>query len=415
MKIRSITYFCNPRYPLDQAVLRTAGEFLRVARAAFESEGYEVQTTRLATIPFPVLLGESRLDAVPEMAMELDLLMKQVEVGYASLGPALPRMGRSYEVIPEAIAAAENVFLGGMMTDLRRHGVDLAAVRKCAQVIVKCAPIDPNGFANLRFAALANVPAGSPFFPAAYHEGPIPAFAIATEAADLAVEAFAAGATVDEGRAALVSRIEKHGRVLTKAAQALMRRTASRRAMTGSRSPRFLGIDFSLAPFPSEAASIGMAFERLGVRRVGAHGSLAAAAILTEAIDRARFRRAGFSGLFLPVLEDATLAQRAAEGSLTVKDVLLYSAVCGTGLDTIPLPGGTTQEQIASVLLDLSALALRLDKPLTARLMPVPNKKAGDPTGFNFAYFANSKVMSLDSEALQGALAGRETFSLHPR
>jgi hypothetical protein len=37
----------------------------------------------------------------------------------------------------------------------RRLGLDLAAVRRCAQVIVQCGPIDPNGFANLRFAALA--------------------------------------------------------------------------------------------------------------------------------------------------------------------------------------------------------------------------------------------------------------------
>ena len=65
----------------------------------------------------------------------------------------------------------------------------------------------------------------------------------------------------------------------------------------------------------------------------------AAAAVLTDAIDRARFRRAGFSGLMLPVMEDATLAKRAADGSLTVKDLLMYSAVCGTGLDTIPLAG----------------------------------------------------------------------------
>jgi uncharacterized protein len=106
------------------------------------------------------------------------------------------------------------------------------------------------------------------------------------------------------------------------------------------------------------------------------------------------------------VLEDATLAKRAADGSLTVKDLLMFSAVCGTGLDTIPLPGDTTESQIASVLLDLAGLARRLDKPLTARLMPIPNKKAGDATGFSFAFFANSKVMRLESEGLHGPLAG---------
>lgn len=410
MKIRSITYFCNPRYPLDQAVLRGAGQFLRMARSTFEAAGYEVQTTRLATIPFPTLLGEKHLGALPDLARELDLLIQQIDVGYASLGPALPRVTRSYEIIPEAIAATRNVFFGGLLTDHRRR-IDLAAVRMCAQVIARCAPIDPNGFANLRFAALANVPPGSPFFPAAYHAGAQPAFAIATQAADLAVEAFTGASTIEQGRKALIAAIEKHGKALSKLAHDLTRR----RMPTRSPNPKFLGLDFSLAPFPSEADSLGTAFERLGVPRVGLHGSLAAAAILTEAIDRARFPRAGFSGLFLPVLEDATLAERAAERTLSVKDLLLYSAVCGTGLDTVPLPGDTTAQQLAAVLLDIAALALRLDKPLTARLMPVPNKKAGDPTGFDFAFFATSKVMRLEAEALQGPLAGSGRFSIRPR
>jgi hypothetical protein len=114
----------------------------------------------------------------------------------------------------------------------------------------------------------------------------------------------------------------------------------------------------------------------------------------------------------LPVLEDATLAARAAEGTLTIKDMLLYSAVCGTGLDTLPLPGNTTSAQITPLLLDLAALAQRLDKPLTARLMPIPGKKAGEATDFNFAFFANSRILALDSQPLQGPLAGDETLIL---
>jgi len=115
------------------------------------------------------------------------------------------------------------------------------------------------------------------------------------------------------------------------------------------------------------------------------------------------------------VLEDTCLATRAAQGVLTVKDLLLYSAVCGTGLDTVPLPGDTTAGQMYAVLLDLAALSQRLDKPLTARLMPVPGKKAGDLTGFAFSYFANSRVLALESEPLTGLLAGADSLTLQPR
>ena len=118
------------------------------------------------------------------------------------------------------------------------HGIDLGAVRACAEVIVKCAPIDPNGFANLRFAALANVKPGSPFFPAAHHEeGDAPAFAIATESADLAVEAFSSAKTVNEGQRTLAASISKHGQTLARVAAEL------------PQSPTFGGIDFSLFRF----------------------------------------------------------------------------------------------------------------------------------------------------------------------
>jgi uncharacterized protein (UPF0210 family) len=84
-------------------------------------------------------------------------------------------------------------------------------------------------------------------------------------------------------------------------------------------------------------------------------------------------------------------------------------------LDTVPLPGDTTAEQIAPLLLDLSALAMRLDKPLTARLMPIPEKVVGDATSFEFGFFANSKVMKLESEGLSKPFSGGEVFQLASR
>jgi uncharacterized protein (UPF0210 family) len=89
--------------------------------------------------------------------------------------------------------------------------------------------------------------------------------------------------------------------------------------------------------------------------------------------------------------------------------------VCGTGLDTVPLPGDASSGQIAALLLDICALALRLDKPLTARLMPVPGKQAGDVTNFTFGFFANSRVMALKAEPLGKALGGSENILLEKR
>lgn len=404
MKIRSITYFCNPAWPLDEQCLRSAGSFLASARLAYRTGGYEVQTTRLATIPFPQLLADRASREAIDLAVALEDITRSMGIDYVSIGPALVDGMDRYAILPDVIKATQNIFVSGMLT-ASNTGISLPALRACAKVIEQSATISPDGFANLRFAALANVPPGSPFFPAAYHSGDQPSFALATEAADLAVIAFTDATSLGEARQNLIEMIEVHAKHLVSVGEAL---SAQFRISFG-------GIDFSLAPFPQESLSLATAIERLGVPAVGGHGSLAVAAFIADALDRANFPRVGFSGLMLPVLEDATLARRAAEGILTIKDLLLYSAVCGTGLDTIPLPGDTSQEQIAAILLDVAALALRLGKPLTARLIPIPGKAAGDATNFNFAYFANSRVMEVCAAPLKGVLTGDESIFLARR
>ena len=404
MKVRSITYFLDPGWPLDEDALDSAGEFMATARPAFERAGCTVQTGRLATVPFPEALPSLDDATVVRFARELESAATSRGYDYVSIGPALPAAPESYAVIPGVLAATENVFASGVIGSFEK-GISLAAVRACAHVIRRSATVDANGFGNLYFTALANVAPGGPFFPSAYHKGGPPCFALATEAADLAVDAFANAGSLQAACQNLILSIEGLAETLVRVAEDLATRSGI----------SFGGIDFTLAPFPEEGQSIGTALEELGVSAFGLRGSLTAAAILADTLDRAQFPRAGFNGLMLPVLEDARLAARAAEGTLTLEELLMYSAVCGTGLDTVPLPGDTSTEELTSILLDVAALAQRLDKPLTARLMPIPGKGAGELTDFNFPYFANSRVMSTRASTLKGPLAGSETFRLRRR
>ena len=401
MKIRSITYFKTPRWPIQEDDFAGVGDFVTGARAAYQDAGYTVQTMRLATASFPTIIQPWDAGQVTPLARGIEAVARGLGFDYLSLGPALPQVLDSYAAIPDAIAASEIVFFSGVM-GTKADGISLPAVRACADVIHRAAPLDPNGFANLYFCALGNVPPGAPFFPAAYHQGEEHSFAIATEAASLALMHLTHTGSLAEAVSGLVRRVEAHAAKLAAVGDELARKYGI----------PFSGLDFSLAPFPDEANSLGTAMERLGVPGVGRHGSLTAAAILADALDRADFPRAGVNGLFFPQLEDSVLAARAAEGILTVKDLLLYSAVCGTGLDTLALPGDTTREQLAALLLDLAALAQRLEKPLTARLMPIPGKAASDPTNFDFPFFANSRVLALEAEPLTGLLAGDESFKM---
>ena len=119
---------------------------------------------------------------------------------------------------------------------------------------------------------------------------------------------------------------------------------------------------------------------------------MTAARIITAAVKAVPVKQVGYSGLMVPVMEDKLLAQRWAEGTYNMDSLLAYSAVCGTGLDTVPLPGDISQEQLERIFGDVAALATKWNKPLSARLQPVPGKKAGEQTDFDDPYLFNTTI-----------------------
>lgn len=402
MKIRAITMFIPLNWPFNMTAIASAGRFLQYARQQFEKAGYEVQTLRLATPPFMDLLGNPQPQITEEFAFLLESKAKQYSIDFVSMGPVMAATPHSLlspiEIIPGIIAQTDSLFTT-VLAASTETGINLAAIEATAQAIYDIGQTTPNGFGNLRFAMLANVKAGGPFFPGAYHYSPDPAFGLATEAADLAVDAFQNAHTLDQARKNLVSAINHHGHQLHEVVSHLV----------DEHNIRYTGIDFSLAPYPSDQKSIGAAMEHLGVDTFGGHGTLFATAFLTRCIKQADIPHTGYCGVMLPVLEDTILARRAASGHFTVNDLLLYSSVCGTGLDTIPLPGDTTPRQIAGILLDVATLSVTLDKPLTARLLPIPGLKTGDATTFDFEYFANSAAMPVKNNG-SSAIFSNNTF-----
>ena len=97
----------------------------------------------------------------------------------------------------------------------------------------------------------------------------------------------------------------------------------------------------------------------------------------------------------IPVMEDNGLAKRWAEGTFTLDSILAYSAVCAAGVDTVPLPGDVTEDQIARILGDVAWLATKWNKPLAARLLPVPTRKAGEETDFTGGILVKTKIQPL--------------------
>jgi hypothetical protein len=410
MKVRSFTVGAAlPHEGEGRAeLIRTLGSFARAGKAALTNAGFEVQTTRLSTPPAETWLGASG-DAT-KSAVELGELCEESGLDYCSLGTVQAAQSISTEAsalleeLPAILGAAPNLFASVQVA--ARHEDDQYinndALRASARIMRLLADNTPDGFGNLRFAAAANCPPHIPFFPASYYledgrNRGRPQFGLALEAAGLAVRAFDGAQTLDEGRANLLALLTDQG---SKAAELCG-------ALAGDFGYVFTGLDISMAPYPTPDKSIGRALEMLSGSPFGAPGTLAAAAFLTGVLREARnmLPTVGYSGLMLPALEDSTLAERAREGLVTLDTLLLMSAVCGLGLDTVPLPGDVTEAQLERIILDTAALAVRLDKPLTARLMPVPGKQAGDPAEWpDFPFFARGAVFAAPAHEGAGLL-----------
>jgi len=158
----------------------------------------------------------------------------------------------------------------------------------------------------------------------------------------------------------------------------------------------FGGIDLSPSQYPIKEKSIGTAIEGFGFGKFGELGTIFAIGFLTNTLQNIDRPKIGFSGFMQPLLEDYTIAQRHSENKVDITKIMLNSAVSALGLDTIPLPGDTPKESIFLLLLDTAMLSTRLNKPLTARLMPIIGKKAREMTEFEFEYFSNSKICKID-------------------
>jgi uncharacterized protein (UPF0210 family) len=383
-KIRAITAFINldrPRYQQDVA---DALKMLRRAQTTFESRGYQVQTIRIATQPFPEYTKGLTKEQAVAFFKEYDALAVKENFA-ASIGPAMLHSGDSEsqaDLLGEILSNTKK--LNGTVVVAGEDGVRWNAVGAAARVMKKLEETTEHSQGNFRFAAIAVVPPLTPFFPAAYHTGFGHQFAIALESANIVAAAFKDSRDLGMARqrlidalAAIAFDVEGHaGRVDQE---------------TGW---TYMGID--LSPAPAGDVSIGAAIENLTTQPVGMSGTLTAAAAITSAIKDVKVKQTGYTGLMLPILEDTRLAQRWSEGHISIDALLSYSAVCGTGLDTVPLPGDVSAEQLSLIIGDMASLAVKWRKPLSARLLPVLGKGWGEMTEFNDPFLVNAKLQSLD-------------------
>ena len=380
-KVRAITAFVR----LDPATLdRQIADALTVLRAAksdFAQRGYETETIRIVTQPLAELVsGQSDDDALRLLKVLDDLSAKEGFI--PGVGPAMMRDSddpRVMRLLEKALSTLPTIQANSIIA--ADDGIHWNVIRESAALVRYLTDHAAPGHGNFNFTATAMVKPYGPFYPGAYHTGAGRQFSIGFESANVVRDVFTRTHGNFEGSVAELTRqLTIHARV----AASVGARVAATMGWA------FMGVDPTPAPLGD--ISIGAAIEQYTDSKFGSSGTMTAALIITTAVKAVPVKQVGYSGLMVPVLEDKLLALRWAEGTITTDALLAYSAVCGTGLDTIPYPGDIDAAQLARIFGDVASLAWKWHKPLSARLQPVAGKKAGDITEFSGPFLFNTKL-----------------------
>jgi uncharacterized protein (UPF0210 family) len=379
--VRAITAFIR----LDAATLdRQIADALIVLRAAkvdFAQRGYKTETIRIVTQPLGEFVsGQSDDDALRLLKAIDDLSAKEGFI--PSVGPAMMRDSddpRVMRLLEKALSTLPNIQANSIIA--ADDGIHWNVIRESAALVRYLTDHASPSHGNFNFTATAMVKPYGPFYPGTYHTGAGKQFSIGFESANVVQEVFArTHGNFDASVAELTKQLTTHAKV----AESVGTQVAASTGWT------FMGVDPTPAPLGD--VSIGAAIETYTGAKFGSSGTMTAALIITTAVKAVPVKQIGYSGLMVPVLEDKLLARRWAEGTITTDALLAYSAVCGTGLDTIPFPGDIGVDQLARIFGDVASLAWKWHKPLSARLQPVAGKKAGERTEFSGPFLFNTTL-----------------------
>jgi uncharacterized protein (UPF0210 family) len=404
-RIRSITVGLNPeRYNPPELTERLTA-FYEEAETAYQAANFPVQTRRL-TLPPMNPRDSAACYKIKSMVETLSRITDQMGVRWICLplksDQQLP--AEIVKIITNIIHQYPKIFAHFMVADegVISNRFSLTA----ASVVLAISRLSSNGFDNFRVGVGANIKPNTPYFPFSYHQGET-GFSLAVELIELLIQ------TVSEARATSLSLIRE---VLLKKIIPVLKEVDSIGKMLEEKTGfQYKGQDISIAPYPDEIRSVASLIEMLGPLHCGQSGTLMVTALLTDvlktALKRAKVRHTGFNGVMFSPLEDLPLAKANNQHHLSVEKLMLYSAVCGCGIDMVPVPGDMMEDEINNLILDVSSLSTVLSKPLGVRILPIPMKVANERTNFNHDFLTNTRVMRLDSQRLTLPLSLEQGFS----
>ena len=383
-------------------IAKEAGQLVQTADRIQSKYGVPIINKRIAVTPTSLILSpaltrniEESKEIVIEVAKCLDRAAKKVGVNFIGGHSAIVPKDISYadrviiESIPQALANTENL-CSSIMAASTKTGLNMDAVRLVASAIKETASLTSDGVGCSRLVVFANAPEDNPFMAGAF-------FGIGE--GDSAINVGLSGpgvirAVLEENKNQslneLAEEIKKMGFKITRVGQLIGKELAKDMGV------RFGIVDLSLAPTTIAGDSVAEIVESIGVESFGAPGSTAALAMLVDAVKKGGMMAAenvgGLSGAFIPVSEDSGALRALERGSLCLEKLEAMSSVCSVGLDMVLVPGDTAVESIAGIIADELMIGVMNNKTTAVRIIPVPDKKAGDYVEFG-GLLGSSRVM----------------------
>jgi uncharacterized protein (UPF0210 family) len=382
---------------VHEKLMRAASTLVATAQAVEADYAVPITNKRISVTPMALVTEPSRAPRVVEAAVCLDRAAGELGVDYIGGFSALVEKGMTagdralLDSIPEALAVTRRV-CSSVNVATTRAGINGDAVLIMGRVVKELAErtAREGGIGCAKLCTFANIPDDNPFVAGAMHglgEGEC-VINVGCSGPGVVLSALRrlrqSGEPFDLSTVA--DTIKRMAFKVTRAGELIGREVARRmNAAAGAVAGinvRFGIVDLSLAPSPVVGDSVAEILEEMGLERTGAPGTIAALAMLTDAVKKggvmASSHVGGLSGAFIPVSEDARMVDAVRTGALSLEMLQAMSAVCSVGLDMVAVPGDTSAETLAAIVADEIAIGVFNNKATAVRIIPVPGKRAGE-------------------------------------
>ena len=372
-----------------EKIMRSAAKLVPTAREVQAAYGVPITNKRISVTPIALVGEPTRASSYVPLAETLDRCAAELGIDYVAGFSAAVEKGLTpgdavlIDSIPEALSTTKRV-CSSINVASTRAGINMDAIAKMGSIIKDLAwrTADADGIGCAKLVVFANQPDDNPFVAGAMHgvgEGDC-VINVGVSGPGVVLSAIRrlreSGRKIDLGDIAEVCK--RMSFKVTRAGELIGREVVSR---LGD-SVRFGIVDLSLAPTPAIGDSVAEILEAMGLERIGAPGTTAALALITDAVKKggvmASSSVGGLSGAFIPVSEDHAMISAVECGALSLEKLEAMTAVCSVGLDMVAVAGDTPDETISGIIADEIAIGVVNNKTTAVRIIPVPNKSVGE-------------------------------------